>query len=63
MNNKIHYIKAILFTSLFLIFLNSNAQVKKIDPHSFGNINTKYEPSLEEVNAFFPDSVIESKKA
>lgn len=63
MNKKFSYIKQVLVIAFALLFFSkTNAQVGTIDPHSFGNIKTKTEPSLEEVNAFFPDSLIESKK-
>ena len=62
MNKTSIFIKSFLFVGLVLLFSNTWAQIKKVDPHSFGNINTKFEPSLEDVNAFFPDSLLDSKK-
>lgn len=62
MNKTSSFIKSLLVVVLVLFFSNTWAQIKKVDPHTFGNINTKFEPSLEDVNAFFPDSSLESKK-
>ncbi|MEN9382775.1 MAG: hypothetical protein RI940_1658 [Bacteroidota bacterium] len=62
MNKTTSFIKSLLVVGLVLFFSNTWAQIKKVDPHTFGNINTKFEPSLEDVNAFFADSSIESKK-
>jgi gliding motility associated protien GldN len=62
MNKTSSFNKSLLVVGLILSFSNTWAQVKKMDPYTFGNINTKLEPSLEDVNAFFPDSLIESKK-
>jgi gliding motility associated protien GldN len=63
MENKLSFIKSILIVGFVCLFVsNSNAQIKTIDPHEFGNIKTKIEPSLEYNYVFFPDSLIDIKK-
>jgi gliding motility associated protien GldN len=62
MKNTSSFIKSFLIVGLVFIYSNNWSQIIRYDRNKFGDINTKYVPSLEDVNPYFPDSLIESKK-